>query len=197
MSTFLQQSALLDTDKSACWKLFTYRYLCKVRQMHLTPDWVFSEYGVATSGDRGYDRELMENYMEVYITAVDMAMFIAKGVSSIVVRRGDSVLIYKLVTEHLTDWIKALENNPHISTGPISELREFDALASVLWTVARNFITEEVGTAHLMSRLNNFYVNPLGSRNNVKTTIAIENEHRPVTNDLLKLTTRTKRAWER
>lgn len=198
MQTFLQRSRLSDPDKSAAWKLFTWRFQCQIRQLHTQPDWVFSDYGVISSGNRAIDSEVMNTHMDILLTPMDMALFTGRGVDIIINNPADSVCIYELVSMHLADWVDALENNPHITQGPVAELRMFDDLATMMWRVARHYIKAEVGTSHIMQRLNKFYVNPLGKRNSgPRTTITIDEEHNSRTNDIVRLTTQNISNWKR
>jgi hypothetical protein len=196
MSTMLHRSRASDPDKSAAWKLFTYRFNCRVKQIHATPDWVFSDYGVISSGNRDIDAQMMDNYMDILLTPMDMALYINRGVDLIVTTPADCVVIYELINQHLTDWVTALKNSPHYTTGPIADLKMFDELATLVWRVAKHFITVEVGTSHLMSKLNSFFINPLGNRGAVAKATEIEEEHTSVTSDIIRLTGRPKRAWE-
>lgn len=196
MSTFLQRTRASDPDKSAAWKLFNYRFNCKVKQIHMTPNWVFTDYGVLSSGNADIDREIMDANVDYLLTAMDMAIIAGRGVNIIISDPADCVAIYEIVSQHLSDWVDALENNPHINRGPIEDLQKFDILATIVWQIAKHYVKVEVGTTHLMQRLNSFYINPLGNRGAAKTNVQIDESHNSVSDDLVRLTARPKRAWE-
>lgn len=128
-------------DRSAAYLLFHKYYLWLVPQGEL---WDINDteyYGVMTTGDEEWDKELSEVRVPQYLKTSDAAAMMAEGIEMTLSDPKDAVAIYNTIAEHLKDWLKSLRR----STGgamsktkvPIQGLREFNTMASHLAVIGR------------------------------------------------------------
>lgn len=130
------------SEQTAAYKLYHYPYL-----------WLFPAnagynanhtefFGMHTSGDADVDLARSSMPSEQYITTDIAAELHSKGVALSISNPQDAVVVYKLIVEHLEDWLKYLETVRGFSrkrTVPLKGLKEYNDLATILVPVARRF----------------------------------------------------------
>lgn len=125
------------TEKTAAYKLFHYRFLCEVAQMHLYEAKWLDQGGFITTGDPNLDRQMAVQPVVVQLTPAAMARFHDEGVEMRLVTPEDSVKIYQIIYDHLRDWETAVNFNVNLVNGPVDELKMFDRLAAEVYKLAR------------------------------------------------------------
>lgn len=130
-------------NHSAAYKIWHYRFMCTIAQMHLMSAEFLEQGGSVTSGNPAIDRQMANNTVEVQLTPAAMAMYLAEGASIALVQMSDAAKIYQMIHDHLSDWHRALQNSPHTLNPPLEELRMFDALAGAIYHQARFFFRSD------------------------------------------------------
>lgn len=189
----LQDSRKQDLDKSAAYKIFNWRFMCRVNQVQFMPDWLSKHYGIVAPDQSkgGYNDE----NMDVYLTAVDIALLLGRGVDVTILEPEASVVIYELVDTHLMDWATHLKQARFIPYVPMEDLKLLDDLATICWSVARNYITTEVGVGHRLGVLQRFMTPQVRPGSKAATMIEkVDTDHNSHMNDLLRLGSKSKQS---
>ena len=130
-------------NHSAAYKIWHYTFTCTIAQMHLVSAEFLEQGGSITSGNPAIDRQMANNIVTVQITPAAMAGFLAEGATLALVEMSDAAKIYQMIHDHLSDWQRALQNNPHVIKAPVDELRQLDALATAIYPQARVFFRSD------------------------------------------------------
>lgn len=126
-------------QQTAAYKLFHYRFLCEVAQMHLYEANWLDISGFNTTGNPTLDRQMAIQPVVVQLTPAAMAKFHDEGVEMRLVNPEDSVKIYQLIFDHLNDWQNAVNLDINRMNGPLDDLKKFDRLASEVYKLARYY----------------------------------------------------------
>ena len=128
---------------TAAYRLFHYPRSCSVQQMFTLDPERIKKWGVATSGNAKFDREVSTSWVEVMMTAVDMVDLIKKGASIQFANHAVAKATYLDLVEHLQRWLNDVSSDPSIMEAPVEELREFDHLAALIWPYARHLMVKD------------------------------------------------------
>lgn len=197
MTTALQRSRQIDTDRSATWKLWHWNFTCQTVQLFETPDWVFTEMGVASSGDAAIDARLMNNLIPVQLNAAEIAIRISKGYPVVITNTEDAVILYELVSQHINNWTLLIESGRAGKNIPYNQLLAFDKLASICWKVARPFFPDQIGTSHLITKLNSLMFGFKDQRKAATERLDLQEDHTSVASIINKAMIRTERKWSK
>lgn len=117
---------------SAAFKIFHYRFICLISQIHLyTPEYI-EQGGYPTSGNPEEDRALAKSKVYVQLTIAAMAEYHAQGVSFNLADHQDAVTIYRILERHLNDWRHCVSEQFNMTQPPLDDLRKFEDLASAI-----------------------------------------------------------------
>lgn len=125
------------------YKLFNYRFLVEIAQMHLYDSKWLESSGVVTTGNPVLDRQTALQPMVAQLSPAAMAEFHDEGVEMRLVNPEDSVRIYQMIYDHMKDWQHAVNFNVNINDAPLEDLRKFDALATEVYKLARYYWKEK------------------------------------------------------
>lgn len=144
----------VDISKhTAAYKIWNYKFLCQMSQLHLSSLEHIERSGTLTTGDSRVDRNLATEKVQVNITIAAMAEYIGEGIPFQLMKVDDSETIYKILYEHLMDWKIAIESNPGIVEVPVEDLRKFDLLAAEIYVFARHYFREKPFHGKLIASL--------------------------------------------
>lgn len=96
-------------------------------------------HGVRITGNRDYDRSVKEELCTCYLPISELAVYHDQGVSIYLVKPSDAKVIYELVHEHLSNWMKYLEEQIGIGDAPIEDLLILDNFANTVYPSAARF----------------------------------------------------------
>lgn len=130
-------------DQSPAYKIFHYRFFCKVAQMHMYSNKYLSQFGFIDSGDPAVNRAMAHSLIDIQLTAATMAELHQEGVDITLTQPEDSVRIYQMIYDHLMDWQVRIRENVFITQAPMDDLRKLDALAGEIYKVARYYWKEK------------------------------------------------------
>lgn len=136
-------------------KLFQNQYECQIQELHRVNDQALREYGHHSTGNSEWDRELMKQWVHVYLTPVRMVEMHSIGANIIISDPKKTVEIYKLLIEHLKNWQHLVEYEFNGIDPPIEDLRMMDDFAGAIWPIASNFMENTVPPTGLLNRLHN------------------------------------------
>lgn len=133
----------MSEETSVAYKLFHRYFKCYMPQFHLYSEEYIEKVGIPTSGDRVIDRELANAPVLCQLTAAEMATHLANGANLTLENPKDSVVLYQLVSEHLTNWQHIVNDPLDHTEPPLEDLKKFDELASELYKTARVYLNED------------------------------------------------------
>lgn len=137
-------------NPTAAYQIFFNTYRCRGPRIHLVSAVHFEQIGVGGTGDKGLDNQLFKEELSMYINIARMVELHYDGIAFIIENPNDSVEIYKLIKQHLTDWDLELHHTVNRKEPPIDALIAMDEFASTLWGVAKYQVKEEIHTNSLM-----------------------------------------------
>ena len=124
-------------NHSPAYKIWHYTFTCTIAQMFLVTAEFLEQGGSITSGSASIDRQMANNIVQVQLTPAAMAGYLAEGATLALVEMEDAAKIYQMIHDHLSQWQRELQFNPHVVTAPIEDLRQLDALAAAIYGQAR------------------------------------------------------------
>lgn len=191
------------TKHTAAFKIFNYRFIVQIAQMHLISQEELDNCWRVTSGNAAVDRTLAREIVQAQLTIAEMAKYHANGVSMTLATPEDSVRIYGIIHEHLQDWKRELQSSVTLTTAPVDELRELDELAAIVYNVARYYWNNQPYHGKLntfLQRINNSVGGRVGRTRTVAAPAAAAEPvplttHTPMADALAKLSNSRRRSW--
>jgi hypothetical protein len=175
----------IPLNHTPAYKLFHYLFLCEIAQMHMSSREYLAQSGVVTTGDPMLDRQSALQPMQCQMSIAGMAVMHSEGVSINLVQPEDSLKIYQIIYDHLTDWSRAANENVNIVTAPTDDLIKLDAFAAEVYKLARFYWKD----SPYHGRLDHFLKNQ--SRRGVRrspqvepTSINHQPEHTPMADSI-------------
>lgn len=140
-------------NHTPAYKIWHYKFMCNIAQMHLVSAEFLELGGSVTSGIPAIDRQMANNTCTVQLSPAAMAQYLAEGASMTLVEMKDAATIYQMIYDHLSNWQLALQNNPHVVNAPLQDLQQLDALAAAIYPQARYHFRSDPFHGHLVSVL--------------------------------------------
>lgn len=139
----------IQTERTAASRIFEDCYLVSMAQMYLWSAEHLELIGSPTTGDPNIDRTMANSPCQRYLTIADMVRYHREGVTFQLVTPEDSITIYKVLKEHLNDWLNALRYDVTRTKAPMDDLIEMDRLAASMYNVAQHYWREDPGNTRL------------------------------------------------
>lgn len=176
------------TEPSAAYKIFHYYYRMYIPQHHLYSQEYLGLYGVPATGNRDVDKNFATSKVLVQITTAQMAEYISEGANLTFEEPKKSVEIYLNLKQHLNDLTDAA-NRAFAGefSVPVEDIRKLEALATLVYPVARGYMEIEKPATGLFAGLQNLgrgKVNPYEAKEQPKALLP--NEHKPITESIVK-----------
>ena len=127
---------------TAAHKIFNYTFECIVGSIHLYEAKYLEQAGTILTGNRQLDEEMTREQSRVMITINAMVEFRQQGVAFNVCNPADCAIIYRILHEHLRDWMQQLNANPFLQDVPLEDLTACDDLATEVYPHARPYLHE-------------------------------------------------------
>ena len=182
-------------EHTAAYKAFHYFFLCEVAEMHLMTKEFIAISGTVSTGDRELDRNMALQPRQCQLSIAAMAEFHSEGISINLVNPEDSLKIYQIIYDHLTDWNQKVLEQPNIKI-PVEDLQKFDSLAAEVYKLAKYYWKEDP----YHGRLQHFLTNRsrrgrirIGNPKEHKTEHAAE--HTPMTDAINAAMRKKDRPW--
>lgn len=123
---------------TAAYKLFHYPYMFMVPRNE-TFDINDTEYfGRVSSGNAKWDQEMASVLEAMYLTPAEVAAYMARKVRVDICDPRDAVVIYRMIADHLNDWLKVLNQGAvRRRKVPLKGLKEFNDLARSMAKIGR------------------------------------------------------------
>ena len=117
--------------------LYTYLFYVRVpEQMSRNPSDI-KLLGTYKSGSEEIDRQMMNNWISVYIPAVKIADYFQNGIGVKLTRNTEIQKLYDLYNEFCHYWAEALTMYLNISKAPIDDLILYDRVAGEIFEIAK------------------------------------------------------------
>lgn len=126
-----------NIDKTSTgYRLFKKIIQCRVKAKHLIDVKYAAEFGLPSTGDEEYDRELGETWNDVYLPTSDIAELIEDGADVLIVELKDAVYMYELIQDHLEWWDRKFRESLYIKPDRLGRVkRDIAVLAKVSETL--------------------------------------------------------------
>ena len=123
--------------QSAAYKLFHYFFMVNMYAADRLNEADHTVFGVVMPSDKALALELSKAHDFQHLTVADMA-YVASAEGKYIALHDpkDAVIIYKLIDQHLHDWLNAIRYSDPLHI-PLEGLYEFDQLAAMMVYVAR------------------------------------------------------------
>lgn len=122
-------------ERTVAQRIFFDRYWVLVPELHFRTDKELELMGRYSNNDPELDRQLMMNKIRIYIPIAGMCQYLEEGVRVELDTPTDSIVIYKLLVQHLQNWVW-LTNQLNPPEAPLDDLRIMDRFAEILYPVA-------------------------------------------------------------
>lgn len=116
--------------------IFNRRYMCMVNQLDTTSKEYLQLFGVHTTGDKGIDKEMANQWITTYKTIAEMAELFKDSKAVKVPKMSDCEAIYKSVEYHLSRWATTAKTSIHTGSMPIDDLLLLDQFATAIYPYA-------------------------------------------------------------
>lgn len=143
----------MSSETSAAYQIFHRYFKCWMPQHHLYDRQFMETFGIPTSSDRDVDRELANSDTLCQLTVAEMAQHLNNGANLTLEDPKDSVVIYKLIQEHMRDWQAIVSDTFNTTEPPIDDLKMLDELAAEVFKIAHHYIEKDDGGSRLFNKL--------------------------------------------
>lgn len=131
---------------STGFRLFKKIIQCRVKAKHLIDVKHAAEFGLPSTGDEEYDRELGETWNDVYLPTSDIAELIEDGADVLIVNHADAVYMYELIQDHLEWWDTKFRESFFINPDRLARVkRDLGVLAKVaegLYSMVSTYVSK-------------------------------------------------------
>lgn len=124
------------TDITIAQHIFNVKYACYVQSVFLQSEVMSNTFGIPTSGHAGTDRASTAAMVPMYLTIAQMVYYHGQGSSIGFQNPKDTVVIYSVLKEHLTNWERVVSTMLNAPDAPLDDLRLMDIFASAIYWVA-------------------------------------------------------------
>lgn len=195
ITTFLNRPP--PEKHSAAFKIFNYRFICQLAQMHLYTMEYLQQNGYATTGNPVEDRELAKSKVHAQLTIAAMAVYHNQGVSFHLVNPSDAAKIYRILLRHLQDWNSTVNQQFNMVKPPIEDLRMFEDLASTIHPYAAKDLAASEQHTGLSDRLDAIRRARAGATRQVEVAIAPtrKHQHTPMVDAIARTISERAQSW--
>jgi hypothetical protein len=134
-------------------KLFTTLFHCKIPELHRHDETYLREVGHHVTGDKAWDKELMHQLVDVYLTPVRMVTLFSIGSQIVFHNPRDALVVYDLIKTHLENWQRAIEQSLHPQNPPMDDLRLMEEFAEAIYPLAKVYMNKEAPVSGFMGKL--------------------------------------------
>lgn len=95
---------------TVAYQLFNHQFACRIQNMHLIKGVEKAHRTGYHSNDPDIEALTRSEYTEVYRTPVGMILLYDQGIIPYIVNKKDVLTIYNLITKHLNNWAREIQN---------------------------------------------------------------------------------------
>ena len=130
------------SQQTPAYQIFHFYFPCRVQNIHRYTAEALREVGIVSSGDRAVDRAQALQFVDVSLTIAGIAEYFSQGVTVEITKPEDTAKIYRIIKQHLDNWLHYVRSNVHCIESPDEDLKKLDNLAAELYPHARYFMVE-------------------------------------------------------
>jgi hypothetical protein len=132
-------------DDSNSYKIFHRMFLVNVAQIALINPEYLKTFGLASTGDRNLDRQVLNDMTSTYLSINAILEIRRKGYHVQVV--GEFDIMYEIIVGHIHDWLDILaEPILYKKPPPLDDIQDLEILAQGLHPFVTNKKLMELGT---------------------------------------------------
>lgn len=171
------------------WKIWHQKFHCRVRHIQTMSVDYIRIFGMSTTGDSQYDRDMANEIVDRMMTIVEMLMMFHEGSELRVVQSSDTKVIYDLISQHLQDWRKEIQYALNSAHAPFEDLLVMDKFAHTIYEHAKWHFSSDFIDSHFASGLNSIrrvsrqallpYVDPATTVNKLEEDPVLAGEEIP------------------
>lgn len=145
----------MEIDRNSTgYRLFKKLIQCRVKAKHLIDVEYAAEFGLPSTGDDEYDRELGETWNDIYISPAAICELIDDGADVLIVNLSDATAMYELIQDHLAWWDNMFRESFYIEPGRLArvkvDLELISRVASGIYPMVKSYVSKS--EKHLVSR---------------------------------------------
>lgn len=161
---------------SNAYKLFNYPFTVWVANMYMVSEVEAESIGTFSTGNMQQDQQLAQQECRRMVTIAKMAEIVEMGGAFTFISGDDAQRAYDIIVGHLSDWVDAINTRVNMRKPPKDDLRQLDALASMIYRSARIKIVTSTSVPTLVEKLMN--MSPMASPTKlVKDAVAKDHKH--------------------
>ena len=130
------------SQQTPAYQIFHFYFPCRIQNSHRYTPEALKEVGLVSSGDRAIDRAQALQFVDVTLSIAGIAEYLSQGVAVQLTRSEDSAKIYRIIKQHLDNWLHFVRSNVHCIESPDDDLRKLDELATEIYPHAKYFMVE-------------------------------------------------------
>jgi len=143
-----------DASQTPAYKLFHWKYQCRIPEMVVLSPAVLDNFGTFVSGDEGRDVSNAKHLVGALRTVAELATIHGQGFKVEVDDDEKAFEMYTHITEHIKEAIEYQSNGMFGKMAPIEDLQTFDKFASYIFPrVRHHFVAGTDDSSRLMSHL--------------------------------------------
>lgn len=147
--------------------IFERKYEIRIKVIDNTSVEEVAHYGRYTTGDKDYDKALLEELITRWMSINEMVEYYKRGKPFRVANIKDTEEIYTTIHQYLLCWESRLRNSVNIGNAPIDDLIDLDSFASKI----HGYACETMVVQRTQSSLMNYF-NSVGlGRGSVYSTV--------------------------
>lgn len=143
----------MDETKPTSYYIWEPLFRCKVPQLQTTSKAYLKHYGMPTTGNDAYDKDLANQLIDTAIPIVKMVEYFSKGIPIYIVKSADIKTIYQHIENHLLAWKRQLDHGLNIGGAPVDDLIAMDAFANKIYDHAKFHFTREIADSIFLRQM--------------------------------------------
>ena len=135
---------MLNQRKDTAAPLWDELFTVRIPQLQMTTTHDIEKFGTYTTGDRGIDKAMSNQWRTTMLPISKMVEFYQEGCQIKIVYEADVKKIYEFISDHLNAWKDMLTNGINVGNAPVEDLIAMDAFANAVYEHAKYQFTQEV-----------------------------------------------------
>jgi hypothetical protein len=132
------------------------KYEIRIKAIDNTSPEEITHYGRYTTGDKEYDKALLEEHITRWMSIKEMVEYYKRGKPFSVVNVSDTEEIYTTIHQYLLHWKNRVTNSVNIGNAPIEELIHLDSFAAKIHGYACETMKVDQTQSSLVNYFNGF-----------------------------------------
>jgi len=149
----------MGNEHNAAREIFHRMFNVSIPEIYFHSQEEIDLFGMPTSGNKGVDETVLNSPRFTYLSIAGLTEFYDEGAPITFSKPSDTVMIYQLIQEHLSDWDWILKNFHNGSAPPKEDLYKLDEFARAILPMSLSFTDDNKapsgGIGRMVQKMNN------------------------------------------